>query len=49
MYETTDIANGWDGTYKGFNCEVGVYVYYVAVTYMDDNDEIIKGNVSLVK
>ena len=49
VYETTDIANGWDGTYKGFNCEVGVYVYYVAVTYMDNTDEIIKGNVTLVK
>ena len=45
----TNLSNGWDGTYKGIDQEVGVYVYYLKVTFNDGTTESYKGNVSLVK
>ena len=45
--ETTDLAQGWDGTFKGQDCEVGVYVFYAVATFTDGTEEFVKGNVTL--
>lgn len=29
LFETTDIHSGWDGTFKGVNCPMGVYTYVI--------------------
>ena len=29
MFETSDINQGWDGTYNGKQCEMGAYVYVI--------------------
>ncbi|MGB1205428.1 MAG: choice-of-anchor L domain-containing protein [Chitinophagales bacterium] len=47
--DTEDLAQGWDGTFKGVNCEIGVYVFYAEATFTDGTEEFIKGNVSLVR
>ncbi|MBL7785521.1 MAG: gliding motility-associated C-terminal domain-containing protein, partial [Chitinophagales bacterium] len=50
MFEAEgNLNNGWDGTYRGFNCELGVYVYYVVVTYTDGTTEMFKNNLTLVR
>jgi len=49
IFESNDINNGWDGNYKGKPLAVGVYTYYVKVKLNDGNDDIKKGNVSLVR
>ena len=52
VYEKDDATNldtGWDGTKNGQESEIGVYVYYGTVKFIDDKEEIIKGNVSLIR
>jgi len=34
LFETTNLDNGWDGTYKGGRCQEDVYVY--KVMFVDD-------------
>jgi len=43
------IDKGWDGTFKGKDAELGVYVYYAEVTFTDGSEEFFKGNVTLIK
>jgi gliding motility-associated-like protein len=49
VYETKDIEEGWDGTYKGVPQPVGVYVYDVSAVTV--NGEVYKktGNVTLLR
>ena len=49
MFETTDVNAGWDGTFKGANCEVGVYVYVISGTSVFNNPVMLQGNVSLLR
>ena len=49
VFETTDVSQGWDGTYKGKLLEPGVYVYYIEGTCITNNKEIIKGDVTLIR
>jgi gliding motility-associated-like protein len=49
LFETTDIAQGWDGTYKGEPQPLGVYVY-ILEGYTSTGKRIYKqGNVTLVR
>ena len=47
----TDLNEAWDGKYKHneINAELGVYVYYATITFIDGTKERAKGNVTLVK
>jgi gliding motility-associated-like protein len=50
IYETNDQnASGWDGTYKGSKCNVGVYVWYAEATFLSGNKFKFQGNVTLVR
>jgi gliding motility-associated-like protein len=49
MFETTDPAEGWDGTFKGEAMPPGVYVYQVVVYYLDGQEGYEKGSVTLIK
>ena len=45
-----DLSQGWDGTYPdGQEAEIGAYAYYVQVRFLDNNEELFKGNVTLVR
>ena len=46
---STDLNDGWNGTFNGKDCEVGVYVFYGHVEYTDGTTEKFKGNVSLIR
>ena len=39
----------WDGSYKSKPCNSGVYAYIVEVTYVDGLDEILSGNITLLR
>ena len=39
----------WDGTLKGTDCEIGVYVFWVEGTYTSGKTFIQKGNVTLIR
>ena len=52
VFESANIENGWDGTYKGRPCEAGVYVY--VITYgtsqnPEETNQKVNGTVTLVR
>ena len=52
LYQSTDISDGWDGTYSGTAQEVGTYVYYIEYSFATQTGtkkEIMKGDVILVR
>jgi len=54
MYEASNIPAGavnlgWDGTYKNVPQEIGVYIFYADVVFIDGVRQRVKGNVTLVR
>ena len=49
IFRSTNQSNGWDGTYKGTNQPVGVYVYYVQVTLNGGQKITKKGTIDLLR
>ncbi len=52
MYDsemTTDILKGWDGYYNGKDAELDVYAYFAEVHFTDGTQQMLKGNVTLVR
>lgn len=50
IYETQDpTASGWDGTYKGQEQPMGVYVWTAIVTTLDGVEHVLSGDVSLIR
>jgi gliding motility-associated-like protein len=49
IFATTDIVKGWDGTFKGNECQNGVYVYAI-IAINNDNAKFEKvGHITLLK
>jgi gliding motility-associated-like protein len=40
---------GWDGTTRGKQAQVGVYVYYLKVKLLDGSEEVVKGDVTVME
>ncbi len=52
LFESRQIEQGWDGSYKGETCELGVYVFYYTLSYNDNGilkEFEGKGNVTLLR
>jgi gliding motility-associated-like protein len=49
VFETENQHVGWDGTFKGRPCDPDVYDYYLKVTCVNEQENIIKGNVTLIR
>lgn len=49
VFETNDIAEAWDGTYKGQEVPNGVYAYYAEVTFSNDQTQVYQGNVTVIR
>lgn len=50
IYESEGAPSvGWNGEYDSKPCEIGVYVYYLEITYTDGKEETVKGNVTLIR
>lgn len=49
MFETSDQSVGWDGTYKGKECDPAVYDYYFEATCIDQEKFFKKGNITLIR
>ncbi|MBK8472749.1 MAG: gliding motility-associated C-terminal domain-containing protein [Sphingobacteriales bacterium] len=49
VFETTDLNAGWDGMFNGQQQEMGVYVYYARYTFAGDNEDLLRGNVTLLR
>jgi PKD repeat protein len=48
VFESDDIAMGWDGYYKGELCSAGVYIWKVRGTYRNGEPVIMAGDVTLL-
>ncbi len=49
VFESNDINQGWDGTFKGEKLPKGVFAYYVKATLYNEQEIVRKGNVSLIR
>jgi len=49
VFESTDQNNGWDGTFKGELLDPDVYVYHLKVICVDGQENLIKGNITLLR
>ncbi len=49
VFESTDPNIGWDGTFRGKMMDPDTYDYYLQVICIDDQESIIKGNVTLLR
>jgi gliding motility-associated-like protein len=49
VFETNDKSQGWDGTYKGEKCEIGVYAYMANIDFSNGQSIIKTGTISLVR
>lgn len=49
MYESNNIQNGWDGTYRGQRQPIGNYIWSIKGKGRDGNLIEMKGNVVLVR
>jgi gliding motility-associated-like protein len=49
IFESDDQAKGWDGTRDGIDQPIGVYVFTVRATTLDDVKHSLKGDVTLLR
>ncbi len=49
VFETTDLNNGWDGSFRGKPLSPDTYDYYLEATCFGEEKAIIKGNITLLK
>ncbi|PWL30447.1 MAG: hypothetical protein DCO96_05585 [Fluviicola sp. XM-24bin1] len=49
VFESFDRTNGWDGTFRGKDMDPDTYDYYLQVTCIGGLEEIIKGNITLIR
>lgn len=47
--ETSDLQNGWDGTYRGKMLPPDVFVYYLDATFDDGQKKQLKGSVAILR
>ena len=49
VFSTDDLKAKWDGTYKGVDLEVGVYIYMIRAVTKDNESILRKGNITLIR
>jgi gliding motility-associated-like protein len=49
VYATQKLNEGWDGTYKGVDQQVGVYVWTISAITIDGKEYIKTGDVTLIR
>lgn len=49
IYHTSDINQGWDGTYGGQASEVGVYQYIIKLKFRDGTVKTVTGDLTLLR
>lgn len=49
VFVSNDQAVGWDGTFKGKKVDPDVYVYHLQVICFDGQENLIKGNITVLR
>jgi len=48
-FPVNDPQRGWDGAFRGQNCQSGIYVWYAEVEYLDGFEQAVQGNTALIR
>lgn len=49
VFESSNVNIGWDGSFNGEQANPGVFMYFARITYLNGFEEVIKGDVTLVR
>lgn len=49
VFESRDLAEGWDGTFQGQRLPPDVYGYYLVADCINGEQQVLKGNVTLIR
>ncbi|MFC2114151.1 PKD domain-containing protein [Bacteroidota bacterium] len=49
LFESNDISNGWDGTFKGESCPLGVYFYQLSARGPNGGKKVESGSITLLR
>lgn len=49
VYESNNLAEGWDGNYKGAECPIGTYVFHVEFRDKTGKFQYYQGNITLIR
>jgi gliding motility-associated-like protein len=49
VFESSNVNIGWDGSFNGEDATPGVFMYFAKVTFLNGFEEIIKGDVTLIR
>ena len=49
LVKSLDINIGWDGTYKGQNCQDGTYIWKINLTDFNEKEYNYVGHINLVR
>jgi hypothetical protein len=49
MFETTDLNQGWDGTYQGSPVQDGTYTWKINFRWYDQRAFELTGHITLIK
>jgi PKD repeat protein len=49
VFETFDVLRGWDGYYRGEPAKQDVYVWKAKATFLDGREELLTGDVTLLR
>lgn len=49
IYESNDVNQGWNGSYKGTEEPIGTYVWVISLTDTEDKKQNAKGTVTLIR
>jgi gliding motility-associated-like protein len=50
IFCTSNLQDGWNGTFNGKECEIGTYAWVCSYTSIEDNKQHLqKGNVTLIR
>lgn len=49
VFRTNNINEGWDGTYKGKDSEIGTYIWVIRAVTKDNEEILRKGNITLIR
>lgn len=49
VYAVTDPAKGWNGNHKGKPADAGVYYYYISLFNAKEEEQVFKGELTLIR
>ena len=49
IFRAEDLAKGWDGTFRGRDCEIGTYMWVIRAVTKDQETITRKGNITLIR